>query len=166
MSTLLGNEIQFQGITNAGKEGIDKDRGEANSKWCITVSFSSELSAWSHVILRRVWISRQNHWIPSWRGRACSWFADFSYQDLLSISVPCDINFPALTACHLSPLGNHCEKAEFHGSHSWSAATETSTTKGSMHLDTTGSVRGNDLGECAELLRRLQSWAQKMSLIQ
>lgn len=57
MSTLLGNEMQFQGITNAGKEGIDKDRGEANSKWCITVSFSSELSAWSHVILRRVWTS-------------------------------------------------------------------------------------------------------------
>ena len=77
MSTLLGSGIQFWGITNVGKEGIGKDRGEANSKWCITVSFSSELSAWSHVILWRVWTSMQNHWVPSWRGRACSWFSDF-----------------------------------------------------------------------------------------
>ena len=117
VSTLLGNEIQFQGITNVGKEGIGKDRGEANSKWCITVSFSSDLSAWSHVILWRVWTSMQNHWIPSWRGRVCSWFADFLSRSFLATSVPCGINFPTLTACHLSPLGNHCKKAEFHGSH-------------------------------------------------
>ena len=47
---------------------------------------------------------------------------------------------------------------------SWSAATETSTTKGSMHLDTTGSVRGNDLGKCAELLRSCRAERKRWAL--
>ena len=116
------------------------------------MGFYSEHSAWSHGVLwreRTPWSFRAEPLNPKSHHGEGEHAIYLLGPFFLSTSVPCGINFPVLPVYHLFPLGNHLEKTESHGSRQLglgAAVIVTSTTKGSMQAETTGGVRGNDLG--------------------
>lgn len=140
--TIPGNYI------NEKKE-VKQGRREADSKWCFTISFSPELSAWSHGVLGT---STWNHCIrtphhgegePAVYLLAPSYI--LSFHPHLSHVAFIFLCFHFVTCLLLATILRRQSRGS-HQSSLGAAVIVTSPTKGSMQAETTGGVRGNDLG--------------------